>query len=286
MSTIRARNATGSFVMGLLVLALSAGCDVMDFVPLVTATKTISEEFKTGQSPKVVIETFNGSIDISDGQSDEVVVEVTKRAGGFDAQAAEANLNLIEVSIVEKGDTITVTARRLGRLAGNSGATVVIAAPKAARLLLKSSNGHIITEGMEGGIDAKTSNAKVEVVEGRGAIDVTTSNGGIEIEAADAVVDARSSNARITFRGSLADKDHQFKSSNGRIELFLPADSQFRFDCSTSNAKVQCDFPNTPTTSGRKRKLAGTVGQDPRGTIVAATSNAGINIHKADSNEN
>jgi DUF4097 and DUF4098 domain-containing protein YvlB len=282
MSTIRARHASGPALVGLLLLVLSAGCNAGDLFPLVTATKTLSEEFKTGPAPEIVIETFNGSIDVSDGQTDEVVVEVTKRAGGLNHEAAEANLNSVEVSMIHKDDKIYVTARRLERQIGNTGATVVVAAPKAARLRLKSSNGHIICEGMQGGIEANTSNARLDVVEGRGVIDATSSNGAIGIEAEEATVDARTSNARIEFRGTLAGKEHQFKSSNGKIELFLPADSRFRFDCSTSNAKVHCDFPITTTSRSSKRSLAGAVGDDPPLSIVAKTSNAGIAIRKAD----
>jgi hypothetical protein len=284
MATLR--NAVGQAGLGLALLLASSGCDALDFAPLVTATTTLQEEFQTGPSPKIIVETFNGPIDISEGESSEVVVEVTKRAGGFDRQAAEANLDYVEVSILQKDDTIRVTAQRLGRRPGNCGASVVIAAPKAARLHLQSSNGHIVCERMQGGIDAKTSNAKLEIVEGRGAIDVTTSNGGIDIEATDAAVDAHSSNARIRFQGSLADKEHQFKTSNGRIDLFLPVKSQFRFDCSTSNARVQCGFPVASKDRSNRRKMQGTVGENPACSIIATTSNAGINIREADSDAN
>ena len=266
-----------------LVLSLTSGCNALDLAPLVTATTTISEEFKTSPSPKLVIETFNGPIDISEGEGDEVVVEVTKRASGFDREAAEANLDLVEVSIVQKDEnSIHVVAKRLGRHFGNSGASVVVVAPKMARLHLKSSNGHIVCETMQGGIDATTSNARIEVVEGSGAIDVTTSNGGIDIEATAATVDARSSNARVKFAGSLAGKEHEFRSSNGKIELVLPAASQFRLDCSTSNAKIQCDFPLDKQDKSSRRKLAGIVGDHADFSVVAGTSNAGISIRKAE----
>ena len=284
MSTNRSIHALGYTACGLVLLLLAVGCDALNFAPLVSATTTLTEEFKTGPSPKIVIETFNGSIDVSEGESDEVVVEVTKRAGGFDRETAEANLDYIEVSIVQKDDTIHVTARRLGRQ-GNFGAAVVVAAPKAARLNLKSSNGRVVCEGLEGGIEATTSNGKIEIVEARGAIDVATSNGGIEIEADDATVEAKSSNGTIKFQGTLADKEHRFKTSNGRIQLYLPAKSQFRLDCSTSNASVQCDFPIAEKARSSKRKLAGTVGDDPRFSIVAQTSNGGISIRKADADK-
>lgn len=267
-----------------LVFSLASGCNALDYAPLVTATTTISEEFTTSSSPKLVIETFNGSIDISESDGDEVVVEVTKRAGGFDREAAEANLELVEVQIVQKDEnSIHVVAKRLGRQFGNCGASVVVTAPKMARLQLKSSNGYIVCEAIQGGIDATTSNAKIDVVEGSGVIDVTTSNGAIDIEATGASVDARSSNARIKFAGSLVGKEHEFRTSNGKIELVLPAESQFRLDASTSNARIQCDFPLEKKEKSSRRKLAGIVGNHPNFSVSASTSNAGVTIRKAES---
>jgi DUF4097 and DUF4098 domain-containing protein YvlB len=266
----------------LLLLPLSAGCNVLDALPLATATATVSEEFTTGSSPKIVVETFNGAIDVSDGRDDEVVVEVTKRASGLDHETAEANLDSIEVTMVQKENSIHIVAKSVGHFQGNSGAAVVIAAPKAARLQLRSRNGHIVCEGMRGGIDATTSNGRCEFVDSQGEIDVVTGNGAIEIEATDARVDAHTSNGRIAFRGSLsADMEHRFETSNGQIELALPAESRFHFEGSTSNGRIHCEFPITSEGRESRRRLIGAVGENPTTSIIASTSNASINIRKA-----
>src|SRR5689334_15289903 len=102
MSAIRSMHALGFVACGLALAVLSAGCDAIDFAPLVSATTTLSEEFKTGQTPKIVVDTFNGAIDVSDGAAGEVVVEVTKRAGGINQEVAQANLDFVEVSMVQK----------------------------------------------------------------------------------------------------------------------------------------------------------------------------------------
>ncbi len=278
----RRRSLASWIGLSLLLLPLPAGCNVLDALPLATATATVSEEFVTGDSPKIIVETFNGAIDVSDGRNDEVVVEVTKRASGLDRETAEANLDNIEVTMVQKENSIHVVARSVGHFQGNSGAAVVIATPKAARLQLRSSNGHIVCEGMRGGIDATTSNGRCEIVDSQGAIGVLTSNGAIEIDATDALVDAHTSNGRITFRGSLsADKEHRFQTSNGRIELALPADSRFRLEGSTSNARIHCDFPITSEGRESRRRLTGAVGENPTTSIIASTSNASIDIRKA-----
>ena len=272
------RNGLGMLSLGLALLVLLAGCSL----PLFTANETFSEVFETGEAPTIVVDTFNGSIDISNGEDNEVVVEVTKHASGFDQRTAEESLDNIDVSLVEDDNEIRITVRRVGHTFGNCGASVIIAAPAGAKVVLKSRNGYIVSEGMQGGIDARTSNAKIEVFEGSGVIDVDSSNGSIRIEATNALVDAHTSNARIRFEGTLAEGAHKFKTSNGRIDVLLPPESQFCFKASTSNGRVDCEFPYQEESSRRRRRLSGTVGEDPKCSLTLATSNSSIDIRRDD----
>lgn len=268
----------GLWSLGAVLLLLSLGCEL----PMFTATETVSEVFDTSATPHLVVETFNGSIDISNGQDDEVVVEVTKRAGGFDQSAAERNLDHIDVSMSQDDNEIRVTVRRTGHTMGDCGASVVIAAPPGAKIDLKTSNSYIVAEGMRGGIEAKTSNARVEIYEGTGEIEADSSNGSIHIEASDAVVDASTSNARIEFEGDLADASHRFHTSNAGIEVALPADAQFRFEARTSNGSIDCDFPYDQDVSKSRRRKSGSVGHNPACRLELSTSNNSIDIHPAD----
>ncbi len=265
-------------------LVAAAGCNALDFVPLVTVETTLSEDFQTSSSPKIVIDTFNGQIDVSRAGDGEVVVDVIKRASGIDRLTAQAALNNVLVSMIQEDNTITITAERMDRGPGQFGASVVIAVPAAAELELRTSNGRVICEQIEGPIEVRSSNGKLEIIEGRGPIKLKTSNGGIEIEAADAIVDARTSNGRIQFRGTLADEEQEFKTSNGRIELVLPDDAEFQLDAHSSNGRVHCDFP-IATGDRRKRRndLEGIVGDnpDPECSIEATSSNGSISIHRA-----
>jgi DUF4097 and DUF4098 domain-containing protein YvlB len=251
----------------------------LDSLPLVSATKTVSEEFVTGNAPQVIVETFNGSIDVSSGKSGQVIVEVTKRASGVDQSAAHANLEAIEVSMIQKGNTIHVSAHQAASF-GNLGASAVISVPPSAHVELRSSHGRIICEAIGGGVKAATSNGSLEVVDGTGPLDLATTNGRIEIAATDAAVDARTSNGRISFRGSLAKGDHQLKTSNGSIMIALPAKSEFRFNGSTSNDRIRCAFPIKTEGKKRRSRLAGTVGDNPEIEISASTSNGSIEVAK------
>ncbi len=258
--------------------ALAAGCDI----PLYRATETLTDAFPSSDSPTVTVETFNGSIDISNGNSDEVVVEVTKRASGFDQHAADRNLDNIKVTMhAENRDKIIVRVERRGAAAGDSGASIILAVPPQANARLKSSNGYIVSEGLRGKLDAETSNAKINIVDAGGTIKAETSNGPILIEAQAAQINASTSNSGVRFRGTLTDSKHEFETSNGPIDVRLPADSQFSFVAETSNGDIDVEFDYEGDAGRRRRrKASGTVGNAPKFSLELETSNSSIAICK------
>lgn len=262
----------------LLILVCAAGCDM----PLYRATETISEVFKSSDHPTIVVETFNGSIDISNGDTDEVVIEVNKHGSGVSEEAARDSVNNVNVAIEQDEEQISIKASKIWRQFGNSGASVIIVAPPKAKVVLQTSNGYIVAEGLRGSIDATTSNAKVDVVQAHGPIKVHTSNGPILIEATEAAVDAETSNGSVRFEGSLTGDENEFHTSNASIDVRLPADSQFEIDASTSNSVVDCDFDSHTRRrdDSRRRKLSATVGEDPQFALDLDTSNASIKIRK------
>jgi len=277
-------------IAALAVVITAAGCDVR----LYRAEETISEVYSTGDKPRIIVESFNGSIDISSGATSEVVAEVTRHARGHSEDAARQNLERVEVSIKQNDNEVLVRAHRSGMPFGDCGASVVIAAPPEAEVVLKSSNGYIVSEGLKGPIDAATSNAKIEVVEAGGhPLNLATSNGSLLIEATGAAVDATTSNASIKFRGTLTGKDNELKTSNGSINVELPADSQFELKATTSNARVDSDFAVSDEDGDdgnrrrpkRQRRLEGTVGDNPQFSLELATSNASIEVNKLDADD-
>jgi len=264
-------------VLGLLIAALAlAGCVGGN----ITAEETVTQSFQTGAAPRIVVETFNGEIEVSAGSSGAVEVVAVKRGAGFSRAEAEDDLQNVEVSMTQSGDTIRIVARRTdGAFAiGNSGASIRLSVPASASLELTSSNGGLTSSSVSGDVRMDTSNGRIEVRDGAGRIDVETSNGAIDIEAAGAVVDAGTSNGRITFSGSLAEGSQTFRTSNGAIEITLPADARFRIDASTSNGRVSSDF--AVAGEADDESLHGVVGENPAVSINASSSNGNIRIQK------
>lgn len=246
------------------------------------ATETVTNSFSTGAQPAIIVETFNGRIDVQAGADGQVAVAVTKTGSGASQRAAEADLKNIDVQMTQNGDTIRVSIKRTDNNSiGNSGARVDLTVPASAMLDLTTSNGKITSTGIQGDLTLVTSNGEIVVMGGRGSQDLTTSNGRIQLEAQSARVNARTSNGPISFTGELIDGKHSFETSNGSVDISLPADSQFDLNAHTSNGRVTSEFALQSSRGSEDNELVGTVGDNPAVFIQVQTSNGSITLSKS-----
>jgi len=266
----------------ILIVALAlAGCYVDFGFNAVTAEERGSQTVDAPTAPRVVVESFNGEIEVRAGSEGEVEADWVKRGSGDSQAAAQDDLNNVEVTVTREGDAVRIIARRTdSRPANNSGASFEVRVPANAVLDLRTSNGGITVDGITGEVRADTSNGKVRVDGATGRVDLSSSNGEIDVTATNAAVTVRTSNGAIRFEGSLADGDHTFSTSNGRIVLTLPSDARFRVDARTSNGEVMTDFPVTVSGKIEKDALNGTVGENPAVSLRLESSNGSIEIRK------
>jgi DUF4097 and DUF4098 domain-containing protein YvlB len=284
----------------LLIVALTlAACGANINISLFTAEEAVSQTF-TADKPHVVVQTFNGSIDVITGSDNTVKIDVTKRGGGNSQDAAQADLKNVEVTMTQDGGTIRVTAQRTDRRIdiGNSGAAAKLRIPNGSTLELRSSNGNITSSGPVadvtaetsngwidvksalGQLDLQTSNGNVTVNGGSGRLRLETSNGGIDATADNVVIEGRTSNGSIHFTGSLAAGSSELRTSNAGIVATLPANASFSLDAETSNSKITSDFAVT-TTGASDTLLRGTVGSSPEASLTLNTSNGSIDLNKS-----
>lgn len=281
------------------VLALSA-CGAYISVNLFTAEETVTQSFTAGAAPRVVVEMFNGGIEVVTAEDSTVKIDVIKRGGGGSQREAEDDLKNVEVTLTQDGETIRVVARRSDQRIdiGNSGASAKLRVPAGAILDLRSSNGAIVSAGPIGDLKAQTSNGPIDVRSANGQLDLNTSNGGItinggrgllnletsngriDITADNVVVLGRTSNGGFRFTGSLAQGRSEMHTSNGGIDVTLPAEAQFVIDANTSNGNIDSDFAVTSQDFSDNR-LYGTVGSDPDVTLALQTSNGGIDLRRS-----
>jgi RNA polymerase sigma factor (sigma-70 family) len=250
----------------------------------VNVRDVIKKSFRTGAAPRLVVDTFNGGIEVTVGAGNTVAVEVTKEAHAKTEEDAQTELKNIDVTMKQEGDDVHVTAkRREQRQNVNSGASAHLQAPPGSVLELHTNNGGVTISGGTGAVHVKTSNGGVRVKKHTGTLDLHTSNGAIDIGTTKASVTARTSNGAVKFAGNLASGDHTFQTSNGNITISLPKGSSFRIDADTSNGRVNSSFPLAEGQKRKKTHLQGQVGSQPAFSIKLHTSNGSIQVREADS---
>jgi hypothetical protein len=194
---------------------------------------------------RVVIETFNGNIEIVTSADDKVAVEVTK----FTEPGLRDVLQDIEFSISQDAQTVTVKARW----------------PDATR----TSPGFT-------GVDLKVSvpaGSPVQAIVGNGNVTYRATPGegnyGFEV-----------GNGQIIYDAALGQGQYDFGVGNGSIELQLPAEAQFSIAATVGNGRIANDYPVTDTAAD-ERILKGTVGSNPPASITAAVGNGTITVRRS-----
>lgn len=266
-----------------------------------SAHDALDRTFAVASAPHVVVESFNGPIEVVPGSDHSVVARVTRQAMGYDQPNAEANLQEIDVAMTSENGTVRIAVHRPEAWLplGNRSAAVQLKVPTGSVLDLSTSNGEVTVTGAVGNVKAQTSNGLIKVAGGRGELklytnngpirveggvgqlDLRTSNGPIEIsQVKDAVVTAQTSNGSIRLAGQLANHDQNLSTSNGNIVLGMPAAAQFRIDARTSNGNIHTPFAVQKTGRDNKKRLQGLVGPNPGMTLKLKTSNGNIDIQR------
>lgn len=265
---------------------------------------------------RISIENFNGGVEITGWEKDEVEINGTRSASSEDL------LRALKVDIVPSPDAVRIRTIRPSDRRGNMGVRYSIRAPRKVVLeRIESTNGAIRVEALEGGgrlrttngairalrflgdLEANTTNGSVEVQEFQGAAIVKTTNGSIRADGVRGGFEASTSNggvkARVlelqgnrrvrveTTNGGVAltieklnGNDVHASTTNSSIELRLPSSVAARVRATTTNSTVTSDF-DVNTREGRisKGHMEGSIGSG--GSLVDLnTTNGTIRILK------
>jgi hypothetical protein len=204
-----------------------------------------NEAVSVTRPSRVVIETFNGNIEVVTGADDKVAVEVIKFSGSGQRDA----LKDIEFSISQDAQTVTVKAswpadHPIGL--GFIGADLKVSIPAGSPVQAVDGNGQIIYRGTPGEGDY-----------------------GFKV-----------GNGDVIYHAALGQGKYDFGVGNGAIELQLPVDAQFSIDASVGNGDIANDYPVTDTAPD-ERVLKGTVGSNPQASITAASGNGSVKVRRS-----
>lgn len=238
------------------------GCDIddIDFSSGGRHKEDFHYTYPLKPGGRVSLENFNGSVEVSGWEKDEVEINGTKYAGRQELLVA------MKIDIVASTDAVRIRTVRPSERRGNMGAKYILRVPRRTELeRIVSSNGGIRVEGIEGTARLKTSNGSVRVWKVQGDLEATSSNGGLDLQDFRGSAVLRTSNGGIKadgVRGHFAastsnggiharlldlspQRPVKVESSNGNVDLTLESLQSTEVYASTSNASVTVRLPGS-----------------------------------------
>ena len=226
---------------------------------------------KAGQTLEII--NRNGQIEANAAAGDEARAQGIRRGNDDD--------NDLFIEVVEYPDGVTICAvhakdKTPGRChrGGVSSESSVwhqnrakinfdVQVPQGVRFHALTTNGSVLARSLASVVEAATTNADVEVSTSEWA-SATTTNGGIRVSMGSA-----------KWNGEL-----QVRSTNGSVDVTLPASAEFKLDAATTNGGIHTDFPMTVEGNYNSKVLSGTVGGGGR-ELRVATTNGTIKLMKS-----
>ncbi len=268
-------------------------------LPIYEATRTLEGSFAVTAAADLDVSTSNGRVSVRgvEGQTSVEVIATIRSRGDSQIEAAGRTAQVV-VDMIHNGNQVVLSYDASAHpwdVRRYTGVDFEITVPTTADVSIDTSNGRIgvaevtgilvldtsngaieVTDGL-GEVHASTSNGQITVARFEGILELDTSNGRIEMEEVDGIVDAQTSNGRIAFTGALAEGiDHRMATSNGRIDVALPADLSMMIEARTSSASIGTNLPLIGDTEGKE--WSAVLNPPATGTLTLVTSNGGIEI--------
>lgn len=235
-------------------------------------SETIDRTFDVRAGADFVLSNVNGKITISSWDQPKVRVVAHKEVDG-DRDELKKALADLRVEMQPRNGGLVVTTHYpkesdgvssiFSWLAGDhidANVRYEVTVPRAMNVDVTNTNGGIHLTEVNGKHELDTTNGKIEVKRCSGSLDASTTNGGINAEL-----------VRVAQGQPLS-----FETTNGRIELALPAGMGADVDASTTNGSINSDLPVATKRIG-SNSLRGTI--NGGGTSLRMrTTNGGISI--------
>lgn len=237
-------------------------------------SETIDKTFDVRPGANLVLSNVNGRISIGSWDQPRVRVVAVKGVDG-DRDEVQAALRELRVEMQPRDGGLVITThypkenKGVGSLLDwltsddvDAQVKYDITVPRTMNVEVSNTNGAIHLAGVTGTLELDTTNGKIEVAHCAGSLDASTTNGSITAEL-----------VRIAQGQPL-----RFETTNGRIEVSVPASAAANVDASTTNGSISSDLP-VATTRTSSNSLRGTINGGGT-TLRLRTTNGGISIKK------
>jgi len=230
-------------------------------LPLLTLTafaEEWSKSYTVGAKPALHVDTNDAAIEITRGSGNTIAARVITE----NYKLGEGGLRISEH---QDGDKVDLTVH----IPNQSGfhinwhdrrVRIEVQVPAGTALDLHSSDGHINVDGTTGGARIDTSDGPVEVRNFSGSIRARTGDGHITVDGVLNEVYLHSGDGRITLTaraGSKMDREWLIRTSDGRVEVNLPADFAAELYAHTGDGRITLDIPVTVNGSTERSHVRG-----------------------------
>lgn len=256
------------------VAVTCAGCEVNLNTEGFSARETLT--FKVAGQPDVILDTFDGAIEIHSWDRPEVEVEIERRA------MEQALLDEIKVDSSHKDGVVTIkvkgptrtehrgvtvgihvspTARlrvavpRNSNINATSGDGSIRAEAVEGKLFLNTHDGSVVGSRLGGDIQIRSGDGSIRLEDVSGKIDLETTDGSIGIDATPSVLKARTGDGSIRATigpDSVMADNWDLSTSDGTVTLTLPGAFNGELDAETSDGVVRSSHPLVEDSSAER----------------------------------
>ncbi len=275
----------------ILVAAALVACiytvEATDEIAVVHAAAGISE---------LRISTASGAVTVTAGGADSVLGRAERHAWGRNETDARAALAEITVTDTVIGTAIELAAR-MSHSRRPLGCSFAVTTPESMALTVTATSSPVTVTGLTGAVNVATSSAPVSVTGTRGSLNLRTSSGRIDLLDTEgeawlftrsAPVSVRVHRGTIDLQTSSAPvqcelarlsptESARLVTSNGSIELWLPADVSARVRCATDRGIITL-HGFTPRFDTLTSTLVVAVIGSGASSVELATSNGDITV--------
>jgi DUF4097 and DUF4098 domain-containing protein YvlB len=298
------RTVRPSVLMSGLVLVaacLAAGCDVTVGLDSARYLEREKKDFQVSGTPDLVLNTFDGSIEIRSWDRPEVSVEIEKR--GANKRAVDE----IKVTSAQAGNRITIEVKppddrhiRIGFSMSRS-ARLIVSVPRETNIEARSGDGAISIDRVTGRLQLNTGDGSIKVVDTAGELRVHTGDGTVSLEGADGRLDIETGDGSVALDGKLEalrlrtgdgtvrvraengskmTDDWEIRSGDGSVRLELPEPFDAELDAHSGDGRVSV---SDLTVKGEvsRNAVRGQLGAGGRSLRVIASGDGSIRISKS-----
>lgn len=204
-----------------------------------------SKTYEVGPSPQLRVDTTDADIRLDTWDQNKIEATVTTerdKIGDDGVRVIEHQTgNVVEIEVRLRSHHININW-------GQHRVTVDIHMPRQGKVNLHTGDGHISVNHLKGDMEFSSGDGRIEVEDGDGHIRAHTGDGSVRAVGRFDAVDLTTGDGRVSLRanaGSHIENSWQVRTSDGSVDLEIPANLAADVDLHTGDGHISLNLPVT-----------------------------------------